>query len=92
VTLPIVLRGLLASNSQKLTIGTKVSARVAAVRAVLGGVAEQPARYPEVYEDVREAEVKGYPYCVYYRIEIARILVLAVFHTVRDPAVWQSRV
>ena len=34
----------------------------------------------------------GYPYCVYYRIEEDRVLVLAVFHTARDPAIWQNRV
>ena len=35
--------------------------------------------------------VIGFPYCVYYREEPGRVLVLAVFHTSRDPTVWQSR-
>ena len=64
----------------------------AAVRELLGRIAEQPELYAQVYEDVREALVTRYPYCVYYRIDEGRILVLAVFHTARDPAIWQRRV
>jgi toxin ParE1/3/4 len=67
------------------------SAFTAAVREVLNRIAEQPKFYPEVFQDVREALVQGYPYCVYYREEAAHVLVLAVFHTARDPAVWQGR-
>jgi toxin ParE1/3/4 len=48
--------------------------------------------YPEVLEDVREAPVVGYPYCIYYREEPGQLFVLSVFHTSRDPAVWQRRV
>jgi plasmid stabilization system protein ParE len=63
-----------------------------AVRTVLDRIADQPEFYAQVYEDVREALVTGYPYCVYYRVEGAQVRVLAVFHTARDPSVWQSRV
>ena len=63
----------------------------AAVRRVFAELAIQPDRYPEVYEDVREAPVSGYPYAVYYRVAPTQITVLAVFHTSRDPSVWQGR-
>ena len=63
----------------------------AAVRAVLDGIAADPERWPEVYGSVREAPVAGYRYAVYYRIEARQISVLSVFHTSRDPAVWQAR-
>lgn len=62
-----------------------------AVQDVLDRIAAQPDLYPEVYQDVREALVPGYPYCVYYREDSGRIIVLSVFHTARDPAVWQGR-
>ena len=63
----------------------------AAVRRAVAGIAAAPDTYPEVYADVREAPVPGYPFAVYYRITPTRVDVLAVFHTSRDPGVWQSR-
>ena len=63
----------------------------AAIQAVLDQIAAQPELYPVVEGDIREAAVRGYPYCVYYRAEPGRVVVLAVFHTSRDPAVWRAR-
>lgn len=63
----------------------------AAVRRVLARIAADPDLYPEVYEDVRGALITGYPYCVYYREEPGQVLVLSVFHTSRDPSIWQQR-
>ncbi|MBV9121810.1 MAG: type II toxin-antitoxin system RelE/ParE family toxin [Planctomycetes bacterium] len=63
----------------------------AAVQQVLDEAAAHPQRYPQVYGEVREGMVPGFPYCVYYRLEAGHILVLAVIHTSRDPSIWQSR-
>jgi plasmid stabilization system protein ParE len=41
--------------------------------------------------DVRRALVTGFPYAVIYRVAPAAIRVISVFHTSRDPAVWQRR-
>jgi plasmid stabilization system protein ParE len=68
--------------------GAKFSA---AVREVLNCIAEQPEFYAQVFEEVREALVPGYPYCVYYHVQRGQITVLAVFHTARDPSIWQGR-
>ena len=65
---------------------------VLAVQRVLGAIADNPARYPEVFDDVREGLVPGFPFCVYHRVEAGQVIVLAVFHTSRDPSIWQSRV
>jgi toxin ParE1/3/4 len=64
----------------------------AAVREVLTRIGETPEFYAVVFEEVREAPIAKFPYCVYYRIDGERILILGVFHTSRDPAVWQNRV
>jgi toxin ParE1/3/4 len=64
---------------------------VAEVQQVLDTIAAQPDRYPVVSGDVREAPVSRFPYCVYYRGKPDRIVVIAVFHTSRDPAIWQGR-
>jgi plasmid stabilization system protein ParE len=61
------------------------------IQHVLESIAEQPKRYPIVSADIREAPVRRFPYCIYYRAKADRAVVLAVFHTSRNPAVWQSR-
>ena len=63
----------------------------AAVQVVLDRIAAQPDFYAVAEGDIREAPVRGYPYCVYYREEPGQIIVLAVFHTSRNPAIWRSR-
>lgn len=67
------------------------TAFTAAVQRVLDQIAAQPDFYAQVYQDVREALVSGYPYCVYYRKEPGQVVVLSVFHTSRDPSIWQGR-
>ncbi len=62
-----------------------------AVQRVLEQIAAQPALHPQVYQDVREALVPGYPFCVYYREEPGQVVVLSIFHTARDPSIWQGR-
>jgi plasmid stabilization system protein ParE len=69
-------------------LGTDFMTRV---RRVLDTIANQPDRYPLVFKDVREAPVSRFPYCVYYRDRGNHVFVLAVFHTSRNPAVWQAR-
>jgi plasmid stabilization system protein ParE len=41
--------------------------------------------------DIRKAVVTKFPYCVFYRELSDRVEVIAVFHTSRDPSVWQQR-
>ena len=67
------------------------AAFTAAVRQVLSRIAAAPDGHPEIYADIREAMVPGYPYAVYYRFDARQVTVLAVFHTSRDPTGWQSR-
>jgi toxin ParE1/3/4 len=67
------------------------AAFAASVGQLLLDIENHPDAHPEVYGDVREALVPGYPYAVYYRVDPTQITVLAVFHTSRDPADWQRR-
>ena len=62
-----------------------------AVQVVLGRIGQMPRIHRVVFADIRRAVVRGFPYCVYYREEASLIRVLSVFHTSRDPAIWQSR-
>jgi toxin ParE1/3/4 len=65
---------------------------VARVMQIIDTITDHPQRYPVAFEDVHEAMVSRFPYCLYYRVKTDRAIVLAVFHTSRDPAVWQKRV
>lgn len=61
------------------------------VRGVIDAVAARPTRYPVARGDTREAALVRFPYCVYYRVRTGQAVVVAVLHTSRDPAIWQSR-
>lgn len=58
---------------------------------VLDTIADHPAQYRIVDGDVRGVLVGRFPYCVYYRVKPDRVVIIAVFHTSRDPSHWQRR-
>jgi len=64
---------------------------VAATHLLIDQIAAQPALYPQVYRGIREALVSSYPYCVYFVDEPNQLVILSVFHTARDPSIWQNR-
>src|SRR6267378_294661 len=41
--------------------------------------------------EIRCAQARRFPYSVFFRPEANRVVVLAVFHARRNPAVWQAR-
>ncbi|MBI2804085.1 MAG: type II toxin-antitoxin system RelE/ParE family toxin [Planctomycetes bacterium] len=61
------------------------------IDATLEAIGERPDRYPETWPGIREALVSNWPYCLYYQVHDDHVMVIAVFHTSRDPAVWQRR-
>jgi plasmid stabilization system protein ParE len=74
-----------------------------AARAGLGGrfvdavdetirlACETPQRYRFELRDVQRVRVRHFPYTVYFRVRADQLVVLAVFHFRRDPAVWRER-
>ncbi len=65
---------------------------VARVREVFQRIAANPCMHGIVYQEVRKAVVKRFPYIVLYREDQGEIIVISVFHTSRDPSDWKSRV
>lgn len=51
----------------------------------------KPDFYPKIRREIREARVLKYPFCIYYKEIEGGIMVLSVFHTSRNPEVWQMR-
>ncbi|MBZ4202045.1 MAG: type II toxin-antitoxin system RelE/ParE family toxin [Methylovulum sp.] len=52
---------------------------------------EFPYQFAIVHKDIRRIVVNRFPYGVYFRVEEQRIIILAVFHSSRSPAVWKTR-
>jgi toxin ParE1/3/4 len=98
MTLPVVFRTVArvefdeASDWYELRRAGRGKTFAAKVRQALDRIADQPKLYAEVFQDIREVPVSGYPYRVYYREEPTQVVVLAVFHTSRDPSIWQRRI
>lgn len=61
------------------------------VQAVLDTAAATPERYPIAELDVRETPLRGFPYCLYYRVRLDKLIVVAVYHQSRDPSGWRGR-
>jgi plasmid stabilization system protein ParE len=64
---------------------------IAEVERIFDRVVDNPEFYPLVHRDIREALVRRFPYVVYYRVESARVVVIAVIHGARNPSIWQRR-
>lgn len=62
------------------------------VAEVLERIGSIPEAYEVVFEGVRRAVVRKFPFLILYKVEPNRIVVLAVFHSKRDPQIWQDRV
>jgi plasmid stabilization system protein ParE len=65
---------------------------VARVGDVFNRIAANPRLHAKVYQEARKAVVAKFPYVVIYQEEPGEVLVISVFHTSRDPAIWQSRI
>lgn len=62
------------------------------VDAALSSILRTPKTYPLVHKEVRRALTRRFPYGVFYLVEEARIVVIAVMHARRDPEAWRRRV
>jgi plasmid stabilization system protein ParE len=52
---------------------------------------KNPLQFAVVREDIRRVVANRFPYSVYFCAEPHRIVVLAVFHGNRNPAIWLAR-
>lgn len=64
---------------------------VDAVNAELARIAQSPRMFGTIGKDIRRVTVKRFPFCVVYREEPHRVLILAVLHTSRDEKIWKTR-
>jgi plasmid stabilization system protein ParE len=97
MNLPVVLRDEAQAEfdeafdyyeGQRPGLGVTFASRV---HEVLDRIGSNPTMHAIVFADIRKAAVARFPYRVYYRAEATQVQVIAVFHTARDPSVWQGR-
>ena len=58
---------------------------------MLSSIAETPLMYPDVHRNTRRAVIHRFPFSVYFRIENATIVVVAIMHGSRNPRRWKNR-
>ena len=75
-------------ESKRLGLGLEFIAEID--RCVLLA-SKNSLQFAVVREDIRRVVANRFPYSVYFRAEKHRIVVLAVFHGNRNPAIWQAR-
>jgi len=63
----------------------------AEIGAVVQRLTDNPRQFPVVHRDVRRAKVRKFPYTLFFRMEADAVMVIACFHSSRDPRRWQSR-
>lgn len=63
-----------------------------AVAEMLKRIATAPLRFPPVRGEVRRGLLRRFPYAIHYVPNATVIVVLAVFHTRRDPRHLEGRV
>ena len=55
-------------------------------------IRNMPTLHGKVFQDLRLAMIRRFPYAIVYRIDHDQITIVAVYHTRRDPRGWQRRV
>jgi plasmid stabilization system protein ParE len=65
---------------------------LAEVQDTLDQIAGSPELAPTIYRDIRVRFVRRFPYGVYYRVEAARVFIVAIQHGKRSPRRWRSRI
>lgn len=58
----------------------------------LSRVVKNPYFFPIVYQNLRRAVVRRFPFALFYEVASDDVQVIAVFHSRRDPEIWKARV
>jgi plasmid stabilization system protein ParE len=61
------------------------------IERAIENAAAAPQRYPVVFGDIRRTVARRFPYSIFFRVRKDQLIVLAVFHGRRNPAVWTRR-
>lgn len=66
---------------------------VHAVEMTISDLTWTPFAFPVAYgEAVHRATVKRFPYSIFFTVENELVVVLSIFHDIRNPIVWRGRI
>ncbi|MFV0592811.1 MAG: type II toxin-antitoxin system RelE/ParE family toxin [Draconibacterium sp.] len=54
-------------------------------------IKQNPKSFPIAHKDVRKYVIQKFPFVIYYRIIDTSLQVVAIFHTSRNPEIWNDR-
>ena len=54
-------------------------------------IKKSPLSFPCSYKSVQKFVVKKFPFVIYYQLVESTIRVIAIFHTSRNPEIWNER-
>ncbi len=54
-------------------------------------IRKNPNLYPDIHKNIRKFVIKKFPFVIYYKINDVVVEVVAIFHTSRNPEIWQER-
>ena len=54
-------------------------------------IMDNPKTFPIVKTNIRKYIMKKFPFCIYFIDKNDKIYILAVFHTKRNPSIWEER-
>ncbi|HEY2910135.1 MAG TPA: type II toxin-antitoxin system RelE/ParE family toxin [Gemmataceae bacterium] len=75
-------------DDQREGLGTEFASEI---QKVLDRIAANPSMHQIAFADIRKGVVRRFPYSIFYRPHANHIEVVAIFHSSRDPSVWQDR-
>lgn len=75
-------------ESKRIGLGKEF---IAEIEQLCDAASEHPLQFAVAHNDIRRVVAKRFPFSVYFRAQKHRIVVLAVLHGRRDPAIWLDR-
>jgi plasmid stabilization system protein ParE len=61
-----------------------------AIRRTVSQISERPASFPEVAIGIHRALTRRFPYAIFFVVEEAAVVVLAIKQQAQDPATWPT--
>ena len=59
------------------------------IGVIIERMSATPLQFPIVYKNVRRALLRRFPYMLFFTIDGETLLVIACFHSSRDPRIWR---
>jgi plasmid stabilization system protein ParE len=61
------------------------------INSSLRKIKKHPDLFPIVFKNIRKFNVRKFPFVIYYFTTIDSIRIIAIFHSSRNPQIWNQR-